>query len=204
MGNLELYNKYKQPPKEALKPFDNGKFKGTDINTQWRIKCLTEEFGEVGKGWFTDIKKMWREDTDTESVVFVELALHVKYGNDWSAPIIGIGGNTLKKYIKSKDTYTVSDEAYKMAYTDAFGNACKYLGIAAQVYWENDRTKYSEYTTPQEQKKDDRVKVLESIRGECPNDVLRELAKKHNCIPLKTATDENFAAYVKEVQQWKS
>ena len=45
MGNLDLYNRVKQPPNDALKEFDNGKFKGTDINPMWRILKLTEEFG---------------------------------------------------------------------------------------------------------------------------------------------------------------
>ena len=35
-----------------------------------------------------------------------------------------------------------------MAITDAFGVACKYLGIGADVYWANDRTKYTDDTTP--------------------------------------------------------
>ena len=43
--NLEIWNKYAEPPKEALKDFNNGTFSGTDINTMWRLTCLTEQFG---------------------------------------------------------------------------------------------------------------------------------------------------------------
>ena len=51
MENLAIYNKYRKVPAEALKPFDNGNFKGTDINSMWRIKCLTEILsGSDGKG----------------------------------------------------------------------------------------------------------------------------------------------------------
>ena len=37
----------------------------------------------------------------------------------------------------------VSDEAFKMSVTDAIGVAAKQLGIAADVYFANDRTKYT-------------------------------------------------------------
>lgn len=35
-----------------------------------------------------------------------------------------------------------SDECYKMALTDAISVACKALGVAADVYWDSDRSKY--------------------------------------------------------------
>lgn len=38
----------------------------------------------------------------------------------------------------------ISDECYKMALTDAISVACKALGVAADVYWSSDVTKYSE------------------------------------------------------------
>ena len=58
--NLELYNKFRSVPSNALKAFDNGRFKGTDINTMWRIKTLTGEFGACGRGWYYEIKKIGR------------------------------------------------------------------------------------------------------------------------------------------------
>jgi len=35
-----------------------------------------------------------------------------------------------------------NDEAFKMALTDAISVACKAIGVAADVYWEGDTTKY--------------------------------------------------------------
>ena len=43
---------------------------------------------------------------------------------------------------ETKGLYT-SDEAFKMAYTDAISVACKQLGIGADVYWSRGETKYS-------------------------------------------------------------
>lgn len=154
MSNLDLYNKYAQPPQDALKSFSNGRFKGTDINPMWRIKALTEHFGPCGLGWYTKTTRMWREDCkDGTAAVFCEVELYVKYGDEWSAPIVGVGGNTLERV--GKNGNQVSDEAYKMAYTDALGIACKALGIGADIWWKaSDGSKYAQYvqadTTPPE------------------------------------------------------
>lgn len=146
MGNLDMYNRYAQPPEDALKAFSNGRFRGTDINPMWRIKALTEEYGECGFGWYTETSRMWREDCkDGTAAVFCEVKLYVKRDGEWSAPIVGVGGNTLER-MSSKGSQ-VSDEAYKMAYTDALGIACKALGIGANVWWKaSDGSKYAQYT----------------------------------------------------------
>ena len=143
MENLELWNKYKEVPKNALKEFDNGKFKGTDINTIWRMQCLTESFGMCGIGWYYTIKRLWIEETTNhEQFAFAEIELFIKVDNEWSKPISGNGGNKLTRITRNGE-FSTSDEAYKMAVTDAIGNACKSLGIGADIYWQNDKTKYT-------------------------------------------------------------
>lgn len=162
--NLKIYNKYKEVPKNALKDFDNGKFKGTDINTMWRIKCLTEEFGVVGFGWTVKVLRTWTETFFDQTCAFAEIEMKIKLNGEWSEPFTATGGNMLVKYVKSKDSYSISDEAFKMAITDAFGVACKYLGIGADVYWNNDKTKYTENTaenTPKKPEKKTEVLTLE-------------------------------------------
>ena len=147
MSNLEFWNKYREVPSNALKAFDNGNFKGTDINTIWRMKCLTEHFGMCGIGWYYDIIKIWNEQIPVEQggdiLTFAEIKLYIKVDGEWSKGIAGVGGNKMLSYVKSKDYYKASDEATKMAVTDAIGNACRNLGIGADVYWENDKTKYT-------------------------------------------------------------
>lgn len=147
MDNLEIYNKYKTVPAEALKAFDNGKFKGTDINTMWRIKSLTEAFGICGVGWYFTIKRTWTETTpNDEQFAFAEIELFIKVDGVWSKPISGNGGNKLTRVTKD-GAYSTSDEAFKMAVTDALGVACRNLGFGADVYWANDKTKYTETET---------------------------------------------------------
>jgi len=150
MEKLEFWDKYKSVPDNALKEFNNGKFSGTDINTIWRMRCLTETFGMCGIGWYYEIKRLWTEQVESDVFAFAEIELYVKVDNEWSKGISGTGGNKLARATSSGKVST-SDEAYKMAVTDAFGVACRNLGIGADVYWANDKTKYTQEQEPLKQ-----------------------------------------------------
>ena len=150
MDNLHIYEKYRSVPDNALKPFDNGNFKGTDINTMWRIRCLTEQFGIVGFGWTVKVLRTWTENLGPDvAYAFAEVEMKLCIDGKWGEPFTATGGNKLETYIKSQDRMKGNDEAFKMAITDAFGVLCKYIGIGADVYWQNDNTKYSRYEQPQ-------------------------------------------------------
>lgn len=142
MNNLELYNKVREVPKEAQKPFDNGRFKGTDINPMWRIKTLTEQFGACGIGWYYEITDKWTETVENAQDVmcFVTINLYIKDGDGWSKPISGIGGSKIADMTR-KGLY-IDDEGFKKASTDAISVACKNLGIGADIYWGDDSDKY--------------------------------------------------------------
>lgn len=141
MGNLDIYDRVKSVPETAKKTIQAGRTKGfTDINPMWRIKILTEEFGPCGFGWYYTVDKKWVEAVSNEICVFVDIALFVKVGSEWSKPIHGTGGSKLAT--SEKNGVYVSDECYKMATTDAISVACKQLGIGADVYWDKDKTKY--------------------------------------------------------------
>ena len=139
--NIDLYNKYAEVPEAAKKKITGGRLNGkTDINPMWRIKSLTEEFGECGFGWYYKVLNRWLEQgANGEIAGFVEIELFVKRDNEWSAPIYGVGGSMFVANEK-QGAYT-SDEVYKMATTDAISVACKQLGFGANVYWSADRTK---------------------------------------------------------------
>lgn len=141
--NMKVYEKVRSVPKEALKPINGGRLKGmSDINPMWRIKMLTEMFGPCGLGWKVEITdKRLERGEGVEVVCFVDINLYVKVDGEWSAPIPGMGGSSFVT-MERNGAYT-SDECFKMAYTDAISVACKSLGFAADVYFANDRTKYS-------------------------------------------------------------
>jgi hypothetical protein len=142
-NNMSIYDASRQVPAEALKPISGGRLKGmSDINPMWRIKKLTELFGICGIGWKIEITdKRLEQGSANEIVCFVDINLYVKVDGEWSAPIPGMGGSAFVTMEKS-GPYT-SDECFKMAYTDAISVACKSLGFAADVYYANDRTKYT-------------------------------------------------------------
>ena len=141
--NMKVYDSARSVPNEALKPITGGRLKGmSDINPMWRIKKLTELFGICGIGWKIEITdKRLEHGSGNEIVCFVDINLYVKSEGEWSVAIPGMGGSSFVAQEKS-GPYT-SDECFKMAYTDAISVACKSLGFAADVYFANDRTKYS-------------------------------------------------------------
>ena len=145
-GTLSLYNAVKTVPKEAQKTIKGGRINGfTDINPMWRIRTLTESFGPCGIGWYYTIDREWLEPCEAtgEVAAFVRISLYIKLGDEWSKPIVSVGGSAF--VAQESKGLRLSDEAYKMAQTDALSVACKNLGIGADVYWQAGATKYSRY-----------------------------------------------------------
>jgi len=138
-SNLAVWESLSRPPKEALKPIAAGRLKGkTDINPQWRYKAMTEAFGPCGVGWKYEIERLWTEPgTDGQVFAFAKVNLYtmVKEKDFWSDAIPGIGGSMLIEK-ESKGLHS-SDEAFKMAVTDALSVAMKMLGVAAEIYLGN-------------------------------------------------------------------
>lgn len=148
MDNMELYNKLRSVPTQAIKPITAGRLKGfSDVNPMWRIKALTEVFGACGFGWWYKITDKRMEGQGNEIRAFVDIELYVRYNGEVSQPIVGTGGSSFLTQEKN-GAYT-SDECYKMALTDAISVAAKALGVAADIYYERDRDKYTTTdTTP--------------------------------------------------------
>ena len=151
MSNMELWDKVKKPPKDALKEITGGRLRGmTDINPMWRYEALTREFGPCGVGWKFEITRSGKDPGSNEQVIaHVEINLYVKRGGEWSEPIPGVGGAMM--VVKEKSGLHTSDEAFKMAVTDALSTACKMLGLGADVYagkW--DGSKYKDETPPKQ------------------------------------------------------
>ena len=138
MNNLELYEKLRSVPEEAKKKITGGRLNGmTNISPMWRIKRMTEVFGVCGIGWKAEITDKRIEDgTDGQKVAVVDINLYIKQDGEWSDAIPGTGGSML--VANEKSGLHTSDEAFKMAYTDALGVAMKSLGLAADVYFSAD------------------------------------------------------------------
>ena len=126
--------KLRRPPKDALRTIKAGRLQGkSDINPQWRIDIMNEEFGPCGFGWYPTITKQWVEHgADGEIMAFVNCEVHIRVNEEWSKPIPGTGGSRM--IAKEKSGLYNSDEAFKMAYTDALSVALKTIGVAADIY----------------------------------------------------------------------
>ena len=146
--NLHIYKQVRSVPEDAQKPFESSWGKTlTEINGMWRIQKLTELFGPCGEGWFTEVTRQERVDfPNGEVCVFTDINLYLKDTKTgrWSKPIRGTGGNRL--VLKNADGLFIDDEAYKKAYTDALGIACKALGFGADIYWGRNDSKYDSGT----------------------------------------------------------
>ena len=192
--NMRIWNKVKQPPATVLKPIQAGRLKGkSDISPQWRYEIMTELFGPCGIGWKYEIKRLWSEPGHDALIFgFAEILLYIKDGETWSEPIPGIGGSMLVAK-ESAGPYS-SDEAYKMAVTDALSVALKMLGVAADIYagkWDG-----SKYNTEPEKKKAPKPAPKKETESEF--DVL---CKNNKPTPIAGAEKEEFTTYLREVRK---
>ena len=177
MDNMELYEKVRKCPDNALRKIQAGRLKGkSDINPMWRIKALTENFGACGIGWYYDITRQWLEQgANGEISAFCNIDLYIKVDNEWSKPIQGTGGSAF--IAKERSGLYTSDECFKMALTDALSVACKALGVAADIYWDSDgQTKYDrQQNTGNQQPQQAQQPIICKVCGK----------------PIEGATDDN-------------
>jgi len=168
-GNMEIYNDCKCVPADAKTDILAGRMKGkTNINAQWRIEKLTEMFGVVGFGWKTKtLSKEIVDGVDGSKCCFIDIELYVKIDGEWSEAIEGSGGSSF--IANEKNGKYVSDECFKMAFTDALSVACKQLGIGADVYRGFDESKYAHATTTTNTKNNTGTTILADRAAEAIN-----------------------------------
>lgn len=184
MNNFEIYDACRSVPPEAMKQITAGRLRGmTDINPMWRIKKMTEIFGPCGEGWGFEPKgREFVPGANDTIAVFVDILLWYKKGDEICF-IPGTGGSMF--VAKESSGLHTSDEAVKMATTDAIGVACKYLGIGADVYWDKDKTKYDSNKAKKEGKEPDRA-VYDEIISLCSPEQIEALVKQYK---VKTLFD---------------
>lgn len=209
MNNLDIYNKVRTVPAEALKQINAGRLKGmSDINPMWRIKTLTELFGASGDGWYFDKVTYSVHSVKDELVVMCEGYLNYRNPDtgEWGRPVYGVGGSKMA-VSESKGLY-IDDEAYKKAYTDMQSVACKALGIGADVYWSKDSTKY---TRPDEEKiSADGVRTIDMLmkeRAKADREqtgaFFKELQKKYGFKKYEEIPGSRYIEIVNEITKWR-
>lgn len=159
MGNLDLWNKYADIDPAFTKKITGKDYSGTSPNPQYVVRCLTEMFGPVGKGFgwvvlaenfeplgdthlhWCRIRFWWRDDQGEHSVE--------EYGQTKAA------------YVTSQGKHRVDEDAPKKSLTDAIIKGASHLGIAANIFlgrWDdqkyvaqvNEEYRSAEATVPRE------------------------------------------------------
>lgn len=162
-NNLANYEKLATPPKEAVVPITGGSkgaAKLSSIKAQWRIKILTEVYGEYGVGWYLEEEESIFPIPDTGIVeVFTVCKLYVRDADGWRPPAVGKGQTHLVS--QTKNGLFVDDEARKKALTDAFGNAAKYYGVGGDIYMGKSVEEDNKYVQPSQRQ------VEQQVRQKC-------------------------------------
>lgn len=194
--NLRIYNAAREVPAEAIKEIKGGRLAGfSDINPMWRIKRMTEIYGPCGLGWYYEVTEKDFREAGGETAVFVTINLYVKDAGEWSRPIQGTGGSKFVTIEKSGPY--VSDEAVKMALTDALSVAMKSLGIAADIYFAKDRTKYTDPVSapaPAPKTAPKAARPAKDAAAIPPYDLNRAIKDIEGCKDIKTFTQAVNAA----------
>jgi hypothetical protein len=130
MSNTKIWDALEKTDPAHTKAFQrSGGFKGTAVKPIFCDKRMTELFGACGEGWGITKPEFDVVTAGEELLVYCTVGVwHGKLEN----VVWGVGGD--KVLSKSKDGHRTSDEAYKMAFTDAVGNAYKRLGMSADVH----------------------------------------------------------------------
>lgn len=106
-----------------------GGFKGTAIKPIWIVRKLTEQFGPVGIGWGMGEPSFQVIPCDGETLVYCTVTC---WHTTKDHTFVGVGGD--KVTTKRQSGPFNDDEAFKKAFTDAVGNAFKFVGIGADVH----------------------------------------------------------------------
>ena len=198
--NLRYYELLRKVPDYALKQIGAGRLKGmSDINPVYRIKAMTEAFGPCGIGWKYVITKQWLETYGQEVKAFCNIDLFIKVDGEWSDAIPGTGGSSLVA-VERSGLY-VSDEAYKMALTDALSVAMKALGVAADVYYSKDKvgqfdTKYEQQSYVAQQPVQQQPQAQQSVQQQVTvEQVMKEIAA--------AKTEQELGSIYYKYPQWQ-
>lgn len=209
-NNLSIYDQLKEVPEKYLKTIQAGRLKGmSDIKPQWRVMKMTEVFGVCGIGWkISNLKFSYTNGSDNQVVCTCSLDLQVKIDNEWSEPIPGVGGSLF--VANERNGLYTSDEAEKMAYTDAISVATKMLGLAGDIYIGHGG-KYDGNKENQDNKKEDNLKPTapQTIKPElkvlgADDNLTKEWTNTLDAIKSKKVTDisqiEKYYSLTEEIK----
>lgn len=141
--NMSLWEKWATPDPKYISKVELGRRKFDSIAPHYRVRLMTEEFGPMGGRWYAKEVENQTITVATQKGPKVYWFSKVEVGY-----VYGEKGN-LHTVEQWGGTELNSDEAPKMAFTDALGKCLSYLGIAADIYM-NERNDDKYYRMEQE------------------------------------------------------
>jgi hypothetical protein len=131
-ANLRIWSTLGKTDPKHTKGFSRaGGFSGTAIKPIWITQRLTEMFGPCGIGWGFEVPQFKLVEAAGEILVYcTATAWYIDGGTQHF--VYGVGGD--KVLTQRKSGPFCDDEAFKKAFTDALGNAFKFIGVGADVH----------------------------------------------------------------------
>lgn len=181
---MRVWDKLSRTDPAHTKPFKRPGFSGTQIDPTYRLQQMTAMFGPVGQAWsILEPKFDVIPGYGDEKLVFCTVGIVFPKDGDVYNPgtTYGVGGDYIVRNAKDEGAKPRStDEAFKMAFTDALGNAMKTLGLGADVFMgQMDDAKYVRQVTEEiaQEKKAAAVAKDPELTAEAIDDYAVMLAK---------------------------
>jgi hypothetical protein len=135
--NLEIWNRFADIDPAFTKPITGKAYKGTSPNPQYVIRCLTELFGPVGRGFGWEVLQEGFVPLGDEILHWCR----VRFWTEDRANTFESYGQT-KALMKTRNGLMSDEDAPKKSLTDAIVKAASHLGIAANIFlgrWDDQK-----------------------------------------------------------------
>jgi hypothetical protein len=155
--NLTTWNRFADIDPAFTKPITGKAYKGTSPNPQYIIRCLTELFGPVGKGFGWEVLQ-------EDFTPLGEEILHwcrIRFWTEDRSNFFESYGQT-KALMKTRNGLMGDEDAPKKSLTDAIIKAASHIGIASNIFlgrWDDQKyvqdvaADFREKTSSAEQKR---------------------------------------------------
>lgn len=134
--NLEIWNKFADIDPAFTKPITGKPYKGTSPNPHYVIRCLTEMFGPVGKGFGWEVVAEGFQPLGDEVLHWCRIRFWHGDGQGFEAY-----GQT-KALMKTRNGMMLDEDAPKKSLTDAITKAAAQIGVASNIFlgrWDDSR-----------------------------------------------------------------
>ena len=139
MGNLDIWNKFADIDPQFTKPITGKAYRGTSPSPQYVIRCLTELFGPVGKGFGWSVVR--EEFTPLGDEILHWCRIQFWWADASGRHEVEQYGQT-KALMKTKSGLMSDEDAPKKSLTDAIVKAASHIGVAANIFlgrWDDQK-----------------------------------------------------------------